>query len=156
MKRIKPKLRKLAENSKLMEIEIIYGDEFIHFNLYQELAVNESRLNEEIKEQPSHFAFISMIAAMLSTEVARKQGQVDKRYARIFAKEKQTIDDTTERATSKELADALVINNRSYQKLLKQLIELKNQSKIAEICVKAFDQRSFLIQTLSANLRKEH
>ena len=43
------RLKILAKNSSLTNISIQYGKEKIKFNLYEELIVNESRINEKLK-----------------------------------------------------------------------------------------------------------
>ena len=72
------RLKILAKNSSLTNISIQYGKEKIKFNLYEELIVNESRINEELKNQPSYYGFLSLLAVKLKRSMGDKKAELEK------------------------------------------------------------------------------
>ena len=156
MKRAKLNIQKLAGKSELMDIRVLYGDEVIKFNLYEELQISTDIIDHEIKVQPSHAAFISMVAEMINNQTLAQEQKVARTYAKLFKMYKRQEDETTGRANSKELTEQLVQGNKSYKNEVDDLLEMKHQRGRLHTCVKGFEQRGFLIQTLSANKRKEH
>ena len=78
------RLKILAKNSSLTNISIQYGKEKIKFNLYEELIVNESRINEELKNQPSYYGFLSLLAVKLKRSMGDKKAELEKIKAELF------------------------------------------------------------------------
>lgn len=150
----KGRLIQYSGESDLMNISIIHGDETFKFNLNEEVIVNENRINKEIKEQPSAYAFLGMLHKKLIRKAKDKERTMKKTYAIMFIKFKEEIDDQTNRPTANDLAKEKVIASFPYQKSVKEYIRVQHESDILEVCVLSFEQRASLIQTLSANIRK--
>ena len=72
-----------ASTSKLMDIRIHYGDEKFKFNLYEELVVNENKINSELKEQPSAYSFNSMLKKKLIRRMKDREKEKEKIYGRL-------------------------------------------------------------------------
>ena len=138
-----------------MEIDIKFGAEQFHFNLHQELIVNEGVINKEIKEQPNAYAFLAMLHKKLIRTKAEAEAQMEKKYAEIYKKYKEKTNPDTGRIYDKEYAHHIAIANPAYQAKLEKFIEASANVNDIEVCVKSFEQRANLIQTLSANIRKE-
>ena len=68
---------------------------------------------------------------------------------------KSDIDSNTNRPYSNDVAKERAILNVKYQKLLKSYNDITDKVHTLSVCVKSFEQKAFLIQTISANLRKE-
>ena len=150
----KEKLLKYAWESELMNIAISYGEELFTFNLNSEVLVDENRINKEIQEQPSAYAFLGMLHKKLIRKAQDKKREMEKAYANMFIKFKKEIDTTTGRPTANDLVKEKVISSKRYIDAEEEYYDALHESDIIEVCVRAFEQRQALIQTLSANIRK--
>jgi hypothetical protein len=150
------KLKKLASRSDLMNISIVHGKERIKFNLFEELVVNENKLNDELKNQPSYFAYLSTLSIKLKRISEDKKQQMNKIYHQIFVKYKSQSNENTGRVNSNEYSEALTIIEPEYQKALKDYNKAEEDFGIIKAAVDAFNQRSNLIQTISANIRRNN
>jgi len=150
MKRIK----KYASTSSLMDVKITYGEETFEFNLFEELVVNENKINQEIKEQPSSFAFLAMLHKKLLRVSKDKKAEMEKAYARAYMQYKTKIDPETQRLYPKESAKELATKSPIYQQAIKKYHQAEEDWGVMDACVRGFEQRKDLIQTLSANIRK--
>jgi len=150
MKRIK----QYASSSSLMDVKITYGDETFSFNLFEELVVNENKINQEIKEQPSAFAFLAMLHKKLLRISKDKKAEMEKAYARMYMQYKKKIDPETQRQYPKESAKEMATKSPIYQSAIKAYHQAEENWGVIDSCVKGFEQRASLIQTLSANIRK--
>lgn len=151
---MKNKLITQARNSSLMDIRIVYGKEEITFNLFEEVVVDENKINQEIKNQPSVYAYLNMLYKKLIRVAKSREKEMEKRYANLFVKYKNTLDPLTNRPYNNDIAEERVKKNTIYQKLEREFLDAEHNASILEVCVKAFEQRYSLIQTLSANIRK--
>lgn len=148
------KLLSFAEKSTLMNIRIKYGTENFQFNLFEELQVNENIINDEIKVQPSISGFLGTLLTKLERIREDKEAEMQKIYHKLFALNKAKVVESG-RYASDDLAKSMAIANRKYQDALKNYLIAKENASHIKTCVNAFEQRSFLIQTLSANLRNK-
>lgn len=148
------RLKILAKNSSLTNISIQYGREKIKFNLYEELIVNESRINEELKNQPSYYGFLSLLAVKLKRSMSDKKAELEKIKAELFIEFKEDIDKSTGRPYSNDLAESLVIQEEAYNEALNNFLKAEEEYELIQACVNSFIQRSHLLQSLSANTRK--
>lgn len=148
-----------ARSSKLMVIDITYGSERYIFNLANELKIDEVTVNRELKNQPTSYSFICMLHEKLIHRFELLENLVEKRYNQLYVKYKSDTRTTyyTENGKfpSDDLCKAMCIKNKDYQNLIKKMLTIKNQRDIIKTAVRGFEQRSFLIQTLSANIRKQ-
>lgn len=149
------KLLDLAKESKLNNIKIKLGDQVIRFNLFDELIVNENNLTDESLEQPLMYGYLGMVHQKLTRLRADAQQEVDKMKALAIVRAKGVADPLTHRAKSKEFAEAEAELDEDYQGALTKLAKLKFQTGILYTCLKSFEQRKDLIQTISANVRKQ-
>jgi len=151
----KKKLLELARGSKLNRIKIKLGKEIIRFNLFDELVVNENNLTDESLEQPLLYGYLGMVHQKLTRLRAEVQREVDRLRSLALVRAKGVADPLTLRTKPKELAEAEAELNEEYQSKLQELDELKYQTGILYTCLKSFEQRKDLIQTISANVRKQ-
>jgi hypothetical protein len=149
------KLISYATRSKLMDINISYGDEEFAFNLNAELVIDENRINHEAQVQPSSYAFLSMLHKKLIRQSKIAEKKMEKKYSELFIKFKGEKDEGTGRQLANETARAKILRHPAYEVLQDEFIEVEHQAMVIEVCVRSFEQRANLIQTLSANLRKE-
>lgn len=149
------RIKKYAASSSLMDICIKYGDETIKFNLTEELAINENKITSEITEQPTIYAFIAMLHKKLVRVANDKDKTSERSYAKAFINIKTSVDESTGRAHSKEVAKEKALLDIKYIKADKASSQAKEEADVVGVAVRAFEQRQSLIQTLSANMRKE-
>lgn len=131
-----------------MNVNILLDGKTYSFNLDAELRIEMTKLTGEIKDQPRSYAFL----AMLRQKLVVKQRDMDKELKRkkdgMFLKHKQTIEKVTE-------ANAKVNADKEVQKMQDRVDHMNDLISVVGICLNASEQRSRLIQTLSANERKE-
>jgi len=148
------KLIQYATRSNLMDINVSYGKEDFSFNLNEELVIDENKINHEAQVQASSYAFLNMLYKKLLRAYKEAQKKMERKEAELFIKYKGEKDESTGKTNANETARMKVLRNPAYDDLYDQFIEAEHQAMIVEVCVKAFEQRVNLIQTLSANLRK--
>lgn len=139
-----------------MKISVEYGGEKFEFNLFEELKINESIISKEIKEQPNSYAFLAMLQTKLAYLKDRAKVNEEKIYNKLYDLFKAKINNQTNRPNSDDVAKAKAMKHSQYVKARNKTLSLSKQLGTISNCVKAFEQRSSLIQTLSANRRKEH
>jgi hypothetical protein len=149
------RLKQIAKRSNLMNISIQYGNDKIKFNLFEELTIDEVKLNDEIKSQPSYYGFLSVLMVRLKKKLDDKLAIKERIFAELFTDFKDEIDSNTNRPFSNDVAEAMAIAEESYQQALKEHIKAEEEYGLIKACVDSFTQRSHLIQSLSANVRKE-
>lgn len=142
------------ESTSIMDVNIKYGKEKINFNLHKELIISERQINNEITEQPSHYAFLSLLLNKLETIKSQKESDLNKIRAKKFIKYKNKIDPKTNRPYNNDIAESKTIIDPEYLSTEKAFIKAKEDWSTIKSCVEAFNQRASLIQSLSANIRK--
>lgn len=148
------KLHKYSQKSELMNIRIKLGPELFRFNLYEELKVDENIINDEIGSQPTIQAFLGTLQTKLERIKSDKEAEMEKIYAELFVNFKGSIEDSTHRPPSDDLAKQKVIKSKKYQEAISNFNQAKENYNTIKNCMESFSQRGFLIQTLSANIRK--
>lgn len=149
------KLEKYAKKSQLMNISVKLGEELFKFNLFEELVVDENIINEEVRSQPTIAGFLSSLAVKLDRIKEDKLAESDKIYHRLFVKFKKAKNDMG-RPNTDDMAKSLTLSHKNYIESTNKYRQAKENSDLIRACVKVFEQRSFLIQTLSANIRKSN
>ena len=150
------KIQKYAEASKLLDIRIQYGEEFFKFNLFEELLITEARMDSELKTQASSFAFIAMLHKKLIRVVDDKKMEMDKTYYTKYLEGKELTQESSGRPFTDDQAKAYASSHKEYIKAIQAYNDAKEKAGVISVCVDSFEQRKDLLQTLSANLRKDH
>lgn len=149
------RLLKYAIKSSLMEISISVGEEKYNFNLFHELKIKESGISDELKNQPSSYGFLTMLHKQLLKNLSDLKIEEKKAYANAYIKYKHEINKETSRPNSDDLAKQKAELDIKYIKKQQQITSLQFDVNRVEACVRAFEQRASLLQTISANSRKE-
>lgn len=150
------KLKDISKTSKVNEIRIKYDGEIFKFNLGEELSINTTKINTELKEQPSYYGFLLLLRNRLLTQKEDLERQADKRYAHIYLKTAEKINPKTNRPYSDKAAIQTAIEDEQYNIARTKFIQAKQNYNDINSCVISFEQRAQLIQSLSANLRNEN
>lgn len=154
MARSEKRLSKLAIKTSITKVNIQYGKEIIKFDLTDELTISESNINRELKEQPTHYGFLTMLQTKLLTYKEYMEAKADKIYASKYLKACETKNPKTGKPYADKTASQMAKANENYVEAVKAAIKAKEDYNIITSCVKSFEQRSEIIRTLSANVRK--
>lgn len=149
------KIKLYSKTSKITKVDITYGDEQFVFDMSDELRIDREKINSEIKEQPSSYLFLVMLYEKLLNEADIAEADMENVYSRIYKTYKERINESTGRVYDKEYTEHIANASPKYQRAKDKFLKLKGQVGILRACVKSYEQRAFLIQTLSANIRKE-
>lgn len=149
------KLNKIASKSDLMEIRIRHSElGTIKFNLFEELVINEGKINSELMDQPTVFGYLGLLSKKLNRMMKSQQMELDNIKGKYFVKYKDQINTSTNRPYSNEAAMEKVKLNPKYKKALEKFHDLEYDHGIIEVALSSFDQRAKMIQSISANNRK--
>ncbi len=138
-----------------MVITLKLNGESIKIDLNEELSFSETRINKELHQQPAHYAYLSMLLVKFKKELSKSQVELEKVRGELFIEYKSDIDNETGRPYSNDLALAKVLLEEDFITAQERVIENEEKYGIVKAAVDAFNQRKDLIQSLSANLRKE-
>lgn len=148
------KLKNYAIKSSIMEIYIELGDEVFKFNLNEELMISEQRIESEIMTQSNSYAFLAMLHKKLIKATKDSEMESSRVYSQQYLNWKQDIDPETQKPYNNDQAKAYAEVSKKFQDAQKKWVELQEKCNVLETCVRAFEMRKDLIQTLSANIRK--
>jgi hypothetical protein len=149
------KLYEIAKHSKEMQIAIKYGDEVVKFNLHKELITSEQALSLDIKRQPTVYAFLGLVEVSLRNKLSEIEARANRVYSEAYLAHKKKLSVITNKPYSDDVARHSASVNPKYLKLLAVRRKLEKDHGTVKVCLKAFEQRKDLIQTASANRRKE-
>lgn len=144
------KLSKYAKESDIMNIDIKYGSERFKFNLNDELVIKETNRDNEIKNHPRSYAFLSMLNVKLKTVVKDLHTELKATYSSRL----KAIKDSGKYGSVKE-AEFAVLRDKKYKALQSKISYVEEKKEEIEVAVRSFEQRKDLLQTLSANTRRE-
>jgi len=146
-------ISKLVKKSSIMDVSIKFNGKLIEFNLADELRINEEIIDSEIKKQPSHFGFLLMLQAKLKKKFSEALSKKKRVQSDIWIDLKGTTNHSTGSKYQKEDIQAIVETDEDYIKAQKLVNKVSAEVDILEAAVRSFEQRSHLLQTLSANAR---
>lgn len=149
------KLKKYALDSKLMDITIAYGEEVFKFNLGNEVNIEEDFNREELLKQPAAYAFLTTLHKKLITKLSRQKVAEKKAWAVAYLKYKDKTNPVTGKPYSDDVCKAKAELNEDYLNSQGITIKIQHNVSIIESCVRAFENRKDLLQTLSANARSQ-
>lgn len=141
-------------SSTINIISVRYGEEDIRINIARESRINEDTIEEEIKKQPSSYAFLSMLHKRLLTKFELLKLSRKSLYGRLLAEAKKRTGPSG-RPLSDNDAKAWVECHKKYIKASEGCIMARDKADQLFSAVRAFEQRAALLQTLSSNLRRE-
>lgn len=148
------KIQKYATKSQLLDVKIKLGDEVFTFNLNEELAITEERIQTELLVQASSYAFVGMLYKKLLAVIEDRKLEATKAKAKCYLWWKGETNDVG-KPYSDDYCWCQADVDKEYVAALEALNEAKEKANVLEVCVKAFEERKDLIQTVSANNRKQ-
>jgi hypothetical protein len=142
------RLNKYASRSKLMDINITYGKENFKFNLYEELQIIETKKDEQIKGHTQAYAFL----LMLQNKLQIKAKDLETQRKKTKAKRLMALRNTSE---SVKVAEINIDSDKKYLQAAYESLGAEEVLGIINACVESYTVKKELLQTLSANIRKE-
>lgn len=149
------KLTGISKKSELMNVSIKFGDETFVFNLREELNINMDGMDHEFNDQLASHSFLSMLKEKLTLKRDDLEAAVNHRRSQLFVELKTKIDRSTGRPPSDDLVNAKIALDDEFRIANKKLRDVKRDLGTITTCFYAFSNRKDLLQTLSANKRKE-
>jgi hypothetical protein len=137
------------------QLNIRYGNEKISFSLMSELKLTESKLNDELSKQASKYGFCLLLHKKLLTIFEQLKVQKNKVYGRLYFQAKDKKSQTTGRLFTDDMAKAWVEKHPRYIKAQLACIKAKDNADAIYACIKSFEQRKDLAQSIASNLRNE-
>lgn len=151
----KSRILKYAQRSKIMDVSINLGSKSFSFNLNEELVIDENDMTEELKKQPSYYGYLGMLRVKLQRKVEDLKIEVSKEYSNLYFKYNSNKE-ATNKAEAAKTAKYKTESNPLYIAKCNQLNKAQEDLGVIQVCLEAFDQRSRMIQSLNANLRREN
>jgi len=143
----------LSRTAQLANIRIKYEGEVFKFNLFEEVKITERLLEMEIKEQPSYYGFLTLLQKKLLTRFEDLKLERKKVEGTLFLQFKQEKG-ANGRPMTDDMAKASVLSHKDFILASRACIKAKDDADTIWACVKAFEQRKDLLQTLSSNTRR--
>lgn len=141
------------KGSTIFTINIKYGKEKINFNLAKELKFTPEAINGDLKTQPTKYGFCLLLHKSLLTEFEKAKADRKRIWGKLYFKAKEQK--SNGRPYSDELCKAYVEKHPNYIKASTRCIEVKDWADKMFSCIRAFEQRKDLMQTISSNMRQE-
>lgn len=141
--------------SKVLNIKVRYGSELVHFNLATELRITEEKLNTQLKTQPGYYGFCLLLHKKLLSIFETKKMERKSVYGRLFlnAKENKTMNG---RPYSDDSAKVYVESHKQFIAATTECIKAKDDADQLYACIRAFEQRKDLMQSISSNIRNNY
>jgi hypothetical protein len=153
------RLKKILKTNKVTVIKLEFNGEKYLFNLDSEIAITKENLDGDIITQPRSYAFLSVLHKKLIAKAKNLEVDMNRIYSKVYYKYLTSTDTHYYKKMSSypttTVAKELAMKDLEYIEICRAFIKAEEDRDIAEVCVKAFEQRAFLLQTLSANQRKE-
>lgn len=146
----KTKIKSLNEAKKNLRFSFEYQGAKYDLDLSKELSIDENLLNTHLIDSPSNYAFLCLVRNHYLNLKEKLEREKETVYASIWYYYKDLYPKwVNEMVTQKTIA------NTKYQNISEKLEEINfTYNTISSIC-KAFESREKILQTLSANLRKQ-
>ena len=132
------------------EITVSYRGKIYTINITQELAIDENILNQQLKNIPSNYAFLCLLRDNLikKRDTLEREKNIAYSKAWLFYKE-------SDNRLNNDTANHKAMVNPKYLSIEERYLKAVHKAnKFISIC-RAYESRERIIQTLSANIRKQ-
>lgn len=131
-------------------ISFKYKGKLVTINISRELEINENIINSQLKNIPSNYAFLCLLRDRIIKRRDKLEKEKDYAYSKAWLYYKES-DNRLNNDTVSHKALTSKIYIKANDKYLKAL---DKANRFISIC-KAYESRERIIQTLSANIRKQ-
>jgi hypothetical protein len=153
------RLSKYALKSKVGLVRLEFEGEKFLFNLAKEVRLTRLHIDKEIIEHPPIYGFLTTLHKKLILKCKEAEIELEKvsaeRFLFYLTSQKSRYYKDMASYPNSTTAKELVKKDVDYLRIAQTYVKLNGDKDIIESCVKAFEQRAFLLQTLSANNRKQ-
>lgn len=133
------------------KVTLIYKGKKVRINISEELRIDEQTLNSQIKELPSSYSFL----LLLRTNAIKERNKLDRQKDIAYSEAYLYYKDSKAQGMTNEMANHKANTNAKYISIYEQWLTACNKASILDDICKSFESRERIIQTLSANLRRE-
>ena len=131
-------------------LSVVYKGKKIDINITKELSIDENLIDSQLKNQPSNYAFLSLLRDDYIKNRDKLEAEKDYQYSNIWLYYK-----TSDNRLNNDTVHNKVITNIKYQDILSRYQKVSDKAnKLISIC-RAYETRERILQTISANLRKQ-
>lgn len=131
-------------------LKIKYQGKTITINITKELAIDENTLNTQLKNLPSNYAFLCLIRDQYIMKRDRLEREKNIAYSKawLFYKE-------SDNRLNNDAVACKASTNPKYLSIEDRYLKAVDKAnRLISIC-RAYESRERIIQTLSANMRKQ-
>ena len=131
-------------------ISVKYKGKLVTINITKELSIDENIINSQLKNIPSSYAFLCLLRDNLikKRDTLEREKNIAYSKAWLFYKE-------SDNRLNNDTANHKAMVNPKYLSIEERYLKAVHKAnKLISIC-KAYESRERIIQTLSANIRKQ-
>lgn len=131
-------------------ISVKYKGKLVTINITKELSIDENIINSQLKNIPSSYAFLCLLRDNLikKRDTLEREKNIAYSKAWLFYKE-------SDNRLNNDTANHKAMVNPKYLSIEERYLKAVHKAnKLISIC-RAYESRERIIQTLSANIRKQ-
>lgn len=131
-------------------ISVKYKGKLVTINITKELSIDENTINSQLKNIPSSYAFLCLLRDNLikKRDTLEREKNIAYSKAWLFYKE-------SDNRLNNDTANHKAMVNPKYLSIEERYLKAVHKAnKLIGIC-RAYESRERIIQTLSANIRKQ-
>lgn len=131
-------------------ISVKYKGKLVTINITKELSIDENIINSQLKNIPSSYAFLCLLRDNLikKRDILEREKNIAYSKAWLFYKE-------SDNRLNNDTANHKAMVNPKYLSIEERYLKAVHKAnKLISIC-RAYESRERIIQTLSANIRKQ-
>ena len=131
-------------------ISVKYKGKLVTINITKELSIDENIINSQLKNIPSSYAFLCLLRDNLikKRDTLEREKNIAYSKAWLFYKE-------SDNRLNNDTANHKAMVNPKYLSIEERYLKAVHKAnKLLSIC-RAYESRERIIQTLSANIRKQ-
>lgn len=131
-------------------ISVKYKGKLVTINITKELSIDENIINSQLKNIPSSYAFLCLLRDNLikKRDTLEREKNIAYSKAWLFYKE-------SDNRLNNDTANHKAMVNPKYLSIEERYLKAVHKAnKLISIC-RAYESREKIIQTLSANIRKQ-
>lgn len=131
-------------------LTVSYKCKKVVIDITKELTIDDSLLNSQLMDSPSNYAFLCGVRDSYIKKRNKLEKQKDYQFSKLWLFYKKSNTKMTN-----DMATHQVMDNAKYQAIEKRFLNINYKAeRLISIC-KAYESRERILQTLSANLRRQ-
>lgn len=131
-------------------ISVKYKGKLVTINITKELSIDENIINSQLKNIPSSYAFL----CLLRDNLIKKRDTLEREKNIAYSKAWLFYKESDNRLNNDTANHKAMVNPKYLSVEERYLKAVHKANKLISIC-RAYESRERIIQTLSANIRKQ-